>query len=153
MASSSFVLTSTAFPEGGAIPREFSCDGENVSPPLSWSGAPAEAQTMALIVDDPDARGFVYWVVYNVDPSATGELARGVSASPDVPSQGRNGFGNVGYGGPCPPSGSHRYVFRLLALDTTLSLGGSPGATDVLAAAEGHILAEARLTATYRRGS
>ena len=90
--------------------------------------------------------------MYNVDASATGELARGVSASPDAPSQGRNSFGNVGYGGPCPPSGSHRYVFRLLALDRTLTVGGSPGATDVLAAADGHILAEARLTATYRRG-
>ena len=153
VASNSFTLTSSAFGEGGAIPREFSCDGENASPPLSWTGAPGTAETMALILDDPDARGFVHWVVYNIDPSATGELARGVSASPDAPSQGLNSFGKVGYGGPCPPSGTHHYVFRLLALDAALTLGGSPAATDVLAAADGHILGEARLTGTYRRGS
>ena len=152
MASRAFTLTSSAFSEGGSIPREFSCDGENVSPPLSWVGAPDGARTVALIVDDPDARGFVHWVVYNVDASATGEFARGLSSSPDAPAEGRNGFGTVGYGGPCPPTGSHRYVFRLLALDTTLSLGGSPGATEVLADAEGHVLGEARLTANYRRG-
>lgn len=153
VATSPFTLTSSAFSEGGAIPREFSCDGENASPPLSWTGTPDGTQTMSLIVDDPNARGFVHWVVYNLDPSASGEFARGVSASPDAPTQGRNSFGKVGYGGPCPPSGTHHYVFRLLALDTTLSLGGSPAATEVLAAAEGHVLGEARLTATYRRGS
>lgn len=151
MASSPFTLTSSAFTEGGAIPREFSCDGQDASPPLTWTGVPDGARTLALVVDDPDASDFVHWVLYNVDASASGELARGVSASPDAPSQGRNGFGRVGYGGPCPPSGVHHYVFRMLALDSELALGGSPSASDVLRAADGHILAEARLTATFAR--
>jgi Raf kinase inhibitor-like YbhB/YbcL family protein len=150
---SSFDLTSSAFGDGDSIPRLFTCDGDNASPPLAWSGAPDATTTFALIVDDPDARGFVHWVVFNVAASATGELARGVSASPDAPPQGRNSFGNVGYGGPCPPSGTHHYVFRLLALDAELALTGTPSAEEVLAAAEGHVLADTRLTATYTRGA
>jgi Raf kinase inhibitor-like YbhB/YbcL family protein len=146
-------LTSPEFTEGGAIPRRFTCDADNVSPPLSWSGAPPDSVTLALVVDDPDAAGFVHWVAYNVDASATGSLPAGWSSSPDAAPQGTNSFGRVGYGGPCPPSGTHRYAFRLLALDQVLNVGAGPDARTILDAAAGHVLAEATLTGTYRRGS
>lgn len=147
-----FTLTSAAFAEGGAIPRQHACDGQDTSPPLSWSDAPASAASLALVMDDPDAGGFVHWVAFNISPSASGSLPAGFSASPDAPPQGRNGFGRPGYGGPCPPSGSHRYVFRLLALDAMLPLAGNPSAAQVLAAADGHVLGEARLSGVFRRG-
>jgi Raf kinase inhibitor-like YbhB/YbcL family protein len=148
-----FTLTSAAFAEGGAIPREHTCDGRDASPPLSWADAPAKTTSFALVVDDPDAGGFVHWVAFNLPASASGSLPAGYSASPDAPPQGRNDFGRIGYGGPCPPSGTHRYAFRMLALDAMLPLAGTPSAAAVLAAARGHVLAEARLQATYRRGS
>lgn len=149
---STFTLTSPAFAEGGSIPRQHTCDGQDASPPLSWSEAPADAASLALVMDDPDAGGFVHWVAFNIAPSATGSLPAGASASPDAAPQGRNGFGRIGYGGPCPPSGTHHYVFRLLALDAMLPLAGAPSESEVLGAAEGHVLAEARLSGTYRRG-
>jgi Raf kinase inhibitor-like YbhB/YbcL family protein len=148
------VITSSAFAEGEAIPPELTCDGGNISPPLGWSGVPAGTVVLALIVDDPDAGGFIHWVVYDIDPAVAG-LAQGESTSKagDAPSQGQNSFGKIGYGGPCPPSGSHHYVFRLLALDQRVELrtGGVATAGRILDAAVGHTLAEARLTATYRR--
>jgi hypothetical protein len=147
-----FKLSSAAFIEGGAIPREHTCDGRDTSPPLAWSDAPPSAASLALLMDDPDAGGFVHWVAFNLAPATSGSLAAGFSASPGAPPQGRNGFGRTGYGGPCPPSGAHRYVFRMLALDARLSLTGTPSAADVLGAARGHVLAEARLSGTYRRG-
>ena len=147
-----FTLGSPAFTEGGPIPREFSCDGTDASPPLGWVGLPDGTVALALIVDDPDAGGFVHWVAYDVDP-ALGDLASGASTAAGAPPQGRNSFGQTGYGGPCPPSGTHRYVFRLLALDQELGLSGAPDAGTVLAAADGHILGEARLTGTYTRGA
>jgi Raf kinase inhibitor-like YbhB/YbcL family protein len=147
-----FTLTSPEFADGQAIPRRYACDGEDVSPPLTWTGAPGDAAAMALIVDDPDAGGFVHWVVFDMTASASGSLPAGWSKSPDAPPQGTNGFGRVGYGGPCPPSGTHRYAFRLLALGEALGLSGSPAAQQVLDAAAGHILGEARLTGTYRKG-
>jgi Raf kinase inhibitor-like YbhB/YbcL family protein len=147
-----FELTSPAFDEGGMIPGRFTCDGEDVSPALEWAGAPESVGALVLIVDDPDARGFVHWIVLDVTPTASGGLPEGVSASPDAPRQGQNDFGRIGYGGPCPPSGTHRYVFNLYALDAPLNLAGSPGAPDVRAAMEGHVLAEAQLTARYSRG-
>jgi Raf kinase inhibitor-like YbhB/YbcL family protein len=147
-----FTLTSPEFAEGGRIPRRFSCDGDDVSPPLSWRGLPDGAVSLALVVDDPDANGFVHWLAYNIDASKTGSLPAGWSGQPDAAAQGTNGFGRLGYGGPCPPSGEHRYRFRLLALDTLLELPHGPRAADLLAATEGHVLGEARLTASYRRG-
>jgi Raf kinase inhibitor-like YbhB/YbcL family protein len=147
-----FDLTSPAFDEGGMIPGRFTCDGEDVSPALEWAGAPESVGALVLIVDDPDARGFVHWIVLDVTPTASGGLPEGVSASPDAPRQGRNDFGRIGYGGPCPPSGTHRYVFSLHAVDAPLNLAGSPGGADVRAVMEGHILAEAQLTARYTRG-
>ena len=103
-------------------------------------------------MDDPDAGGFVHWVAFNVAPTVGAGLKTGVTASDDAVPQGRNSFGRVGYGGPCPPSGTHHYVFRVLALDAALPLTGTPTAKQVLAAADGHILAEAKLTGTYRKG-
>jgi hypothetical protein len=147
-----FRLASPDFPDGGAIPRRYTCDGEDESPPLTWEGAPDSTATLALIVDDPDARGFVHWVVYNLTGSQTGGLAAGISASPDAPPQGKNDFGKIGWGGPCPPSGSHHYRFTLLAVDDTLDLSGAPTADEVRDAASGHIVDEALLTGTYRRG-
>jgi Raf kinase inhibitor-like YbhB/YbcL family protein len=144
-----FALTSPEFTADGAIPTRYTCDGDDVSPPLEWTGAPQATVSLALIVDDPDARGFVHWVVYNVDPSASGGFPAGWSE--DAEFQGSNDFGRIGYGGPCPPSGQHQYDFRLLALDTMLDLARAPTAQHVTAAAAGHVLAEARLSASYRR--
>ena len=146
-----FALTSPSFVEGGPIPVAHTCDGVDSSPPLAWTGVPAGTVTFALIVDDPDAGGFVHWVVYNLDPG-TVSLPTGVRP-PDQggPPQGTNSFGRVGYGGPCPPSGTHHYRFRLIAVATRLSVGGSPSASRVLAAASSHILGEALLTGTYHR--
>ena len=118
--------------------------------PLAWSGAPAGTAAFALIVDDPDARGFVHWVVFDV-PAEQASLAEGASGGAGL-GEGRNDFGRRGWGGPCPPSGSHRYIFELSALDAPLGLGGSPTAADVRRAMAGHVLGSARLTGTYRRG-
>jgi Raf kinase inhibitor-like YbhB/YbcL family protein len=147
-----FLLTSPAFGSGGAIPRVYTCDGADRSVPVAWSGVPEGAISLALIVDDPDANGFIHWVAFGIDP-ATGGLADDASTAPGAPPQGRNSFGNRGYGGPCPPSGTHHYRFRLLALDVAPALAGTPTASQVLAAAKGHTLGEATLTGTYRRGS
>lgn len=149
--SAPFTLTSAAFKEGGAIPMLYTCDSHDTSPPLAWTRAPAGAASFALLMTDPDAADFVHWVVYNL-ASDVSQLTFAIPASADGVPQGLNSFGRIGYGGPCPPSGTHHYVFRLLALDASLKLGGTPRASDVLAAAKGHILAEAKLIGTYRRG-
>lgn len=149
--SAPFTLTSTAFVDGGAIPSANTCDGADTSPPLSWTGVPAGTATFALIVDDPDAGGFIHWVLFDLGGAATSLGAAIPVLADGNPPQGRNSFGRVGYGGPCPPSGTHHYRFRLLALATRLSLSGGPTAGQVQAAASGHILGEAVLTGTYRR--
>ncbi len=146
-----FELTSPAFEAGAAIPRKFTCDGEDVSPPLEWSDAPDDTAAMALIVDDPDARDFVHWLVVDMTGSQTGGLAEGISSSPDAPPQGVNDFRKVGWGGPCPPSGTHRYRFMLYALDQELGIADPPSADDVRAAMQGHVLADAVLEASYTR--
>jgi len=151
-ANGEFTLSSPDFGEGQPIPRRYACDGDDASPPLAWSGAPGEAAAFALVMDDPDAGGFVHWVVFDMTASASGSLPTGWSRSPDASPQGTNGFGRVGYGGPCPPSGTHRYDFRLLALGQELALAGAPTAQQVLDAAAGHIVGEARLSGTYRKG-
>ncbi|MFL5681441.1 MAG: YbhB/YbcL family Raf kinase inhibitor-like protein [Chloroflexota bacterium] len=147
-----FTISSTAFAEGEAIPRKFSCDGENVSPALAWEGVPDGAASLALIVDDPDAGGFVHWVVFDMTASQTGALAEAVSASPDAPPQGKNGRGQIGWTGPCPPSGTHHYNFTLYALDGDLGLTGTPTADEVRQAAAGHIVGESLVVGTYSRG-
>ena len=143
-------LTSTAFADGGDIPRKYSCDGADVSTPLAWEGVPTDAKALVLIVDDPDARGFVHWVAFDI-PSAIGGLAEGASTSDSSLRQGTNSFGKVGWGGPCPPSGTHHYRFRLFAVREPLGLAGSPTAEKVLAAAEGKTVAEATLTGLFHR--
>ena len=150
--SSTFALTSTAFEEGGDIPREFTCDGADVSAPLAWTGVPTGAGALVLVVDDPDARGFVHWIVLDL-PGTDGQLPKGVSSTADSPKQGRNDFGKVGWGGPCPPSGSHRYRFTLTAVAAPLGLTGQPSGEHVAATlAAADVLGEAALNGTYRRG-
>lgn len=146
-----FSLASAAFHDGGAIPRRFTCDGENVSPDLTWKGAPDGTRALVLEVIDPDARDFVHWLVYDLTGTPAGGLPVGVSASPDAPPQGTNSFGKRGYGGPCPPSGTHHYRFTLFALDRVLELGGAPRIDAVKAAMAGHVIGEATLTGTYHR--
>jgi Raf kinase inhibitor-like YbhB/YbcL family protein len=148
-------VTSAAFEEGGTIPASYTCDGLDVSPPLSWGSVPDGTQTLALIVDDPDAPSgtFVHWVLYNLPPD-TGRLPEDVPKQETLPSgaaQGVNGAGSVGYMGLCPPSGTHRYFFKVYALDTALDLGGRATKEDLLSAMQGHVLAEGRLMGTYRR--
>jgi len=147
-------LTSTAFAQGKPIPARYTCDGEELSPPLAWSAPPARTQSLALIVDDPDARGiWTHWVVYNL-PAQARALPEGVAAEAtraDGSMQGKNSGGQVGYGGPCPPSGTHRYVFRLYALDIKLSLAAGASKNQVLQAMQGHALAQGELMGTYAR--
>ena len=145
-----FNLTSPAFGAGAEIPRKYTCDGEDVSPPLEWTGAPDDTAALALIVDDPDARGWIHWVIFDIDGAPSGELAEGLSTSPEAPAQGQNDFGRIGWGGPCPPSGTHRYRFTLYALDIgSLPLHGTFGGADALKAIAGHVLAEAAVTGRY----
>jgi Raf kinase inhibitor-like YbhB/YbcL family protein len=149
-------LTSSGFAESQAIPRKYSCDAENVSPPLKWTSLPQGTQSIALIADDPDAPAgtWVHWVIYNIPPTTT-ELAEGLPATESVLNsalQGTNDFRRIGYGGPCPPRGnSHRYFFKLYALDTLLNLKAGASKKDVLSAMEGHILAQGQLMGTYKR--
>lgn len=153
----SFILTSTAFALGAAIPTRYTCDGEDRSPELSWHDAPQGAVSFALIMDDPDApRGvFTHWVLFNL-PAGMPGLAEGVTKTERLAGggmQGRNDFGKIGYGGPCPPPGNpHHYRFTLYALDTTVQL--KPGATKQQAvdALRNHVLAQAQLVGTYQRG-
>ena len=148
-----FALTSTAFEPGGAIPKRFTCDGEDGSPDLAWTGAPDGTGALVLVVDDPDARGWVHWIVLDMAGTSTGALARGVGVSPDAPAQGRNDFGRIGWGGPCPPSGTHRYDFTLYALAEPLSLPGQPDGGAVRKALDrANVLGKAVLEATYQRG-
>lgn len=151
MSPASFSLVSTAFNDRGAIPRRFTCDGEDVSPDLAWSGAPEGTRALALVVTDPDARDFVHWFVYDMTGTPTGGLPAAISSSPDAPPQGTNSFGRAGYGGPCPPSGEHRYNFVLYALDGPLELTGAPRIGDLQAAIDGHVIAQATLNGTYHR--
>ena len=133
-------LTSPAFEDGTDIPRKFSCDGDDVSPPLAWENVPGDAKALALIVDDPDAHGFVHWVAFDI-PATSGGLAEGISPNDPSLRQGTNSFGKAGWGGPCPPSGTHHYRFRLFAIREPLGLAGAPTGGTVLAAAEGQSVA------------
>jgi hypothetical protein len=145
-----FALDSTAFENAQAIPRQHSCDGEDVSPPLHWSNVPDGTRSLALVVDDPDApRGvFTHWVAWGLDPAAEG-LREGEAP----PREGRNDFGAKGYGGPCPPPGHglHRYVFRLYALDAEPELVVGAAKAELEQAIAGHVLTTAELVGTYER--
>jgi hypothetical protein len=142
------VLTSNAFADGDPIPREYTCKGADVSPPLAWSGVPPESGALVLLVDDPDARDWVHWIVLDL-PAEDGGLPRAVSPTADRLHQGRNDFGRVGYGGPCPPSGKHRYLFTLYALASPLRLPGHPDGREVRRALQGAtVLAKVTLMGT-----
>jgi Raf kinase inhibitor-like YbhB/YbcL family protein len=148
-------IRSGAFSPGATIPQQYTCSGEDVSPPLTISGVPEQAKALALIVDDPDAPSgtFVHWVVYNLPPH-TGHIEAGVKPGATMPQggeQGRNDFGRLGYGGPCPPPGSpHHYRFRLFALNSEIR-PASPSGTAVEQAMQGHIVASVQTTGTFGR--
>lgn len=142
-------IESPAFEYHRPIPKKYTCQGENISPPLQFGEIPKEAKTLVLIIDDPDApKGTMdHWIVWNLDPHQT-EL----SEKAQVSSQGRNGYGEINYRGPCPPPGQpHRYFFKLYALDTTLSLKSGSSKSEVEQAMQGHILDSAELVGTYQR--
>lgn len=148
-------VTSPAFNDGEMIPKKHTCDGEDASPAISWTGMPEECETFALITDDPDApaKTWVHWVVFNM-PGSQFDLPEGVPQERELPGgalQGVNDMKKIGYNGPCPPGGTHRYYFKIYALDVRLDL--QPGATkaELLEAMEGHILAEGQLMGRYSR--
>jgi hypothetical protein len=154
-----FVLASSAFQAGGAIPRKYTCDGSDHSPPLEWRGAPADTKSFALIVDDPDAPDpsapktvWVHWVVYNI-PAPLDRLAEGASPGslPDGAREGLNDWKQPGYRGPCPPIGRHRYFHKLYALDAMLPDMGLITRKQLETAMESHVLGTAELMGTYQR--
>lgn len=153
------ILSSSAFAHHGEIPARYTCDGEDVSPPLSWSGVPKEAKSLVLIVDDPDAPDpeaprmtWVHWMLYNIPSDATG-LPEAVASGqlPEGTREGINDWKRTGYGGPCPPMGRHRYFHKLYALDTVLPDLKHPTKARLEEAMRGHVLAQAELIGTYQR--
>ena len=156
-----FTLTSSAFAHGGEIPTLYTCEGADISPPLAWTDPPEGSKSLALIVDDPDAPDpaapkmtWVHWVLYNL-PAASGTLAEGLGARdlPEGARQGINDWKRLGYGGPCPPIGRHRYFHKLYALDVVLPDLGAPTKAALEKAMAGHILARAELMATYEKAA
>jgi Raf kinase inhibitor-like YbhB/YbcL family protein len=149
-AAMSIHITSSAFNEGDRIPRIYTCDDNNVSPPLDWTGVPSDTVSLALIMDDPDAPvgTWVHWVLYNLPPDVSGlELGKAGSGT-----EGKNDFSRLGYGGPCPPKGSnHRYYIKIYALDTILDLKSGATKAQVESAMRGHILAQGQLMGRYGR--
>jgi Raf kinase inhibitor-like YbhB/YbcL family protein len=154
-ANMAITITSTAFTEGGMIPRDYTCDGRDISPPLAWTGAPEGTKSLAIICDDPDAPvgTWVHWVLFNI-PATANELPQSIPPDKlleDGSRHGINDFRKFGYGGPCPPGGTHRYYFKIYALDTEFTQ--EPGLTkaELLKAMEGHVLAEGQLMGRYKR--
>ena len=150
-----FALTSTAFRDGERVPDRYTCTGEDISPPLAWTQAPAGTKSFALIADDPDAPvgTWVHWVLFNL-PADTTRLSENIPDRENVENGGRQGindFRKYGYGGPCPPKGVHRYFFKIYALDAKLSLKAGASKKDLLKAMEGHIFAEGELMGRYKR--
>ena len=150
-------LTSSAFADAGEIPAKYTCEGQDVSPPLAWSGVPSNARSLALIVDDPDAPDpaapamtWVHWVLYGLPPDA-GTLPEGTRTLPPGTRQGSNDWQRTGYGGPCPPVGRHRYFFKLYALDALLPDLGAASKAKLEAAMKQHVIARAELVGTYRK--
>ncbi len=148
-------ISSTAFKEGEIIPKKYTCDGENVSPPLEWSGIPKGTKSLALIADDPDAPHgtWVHWVLFNI-PSDVNGLPENIpprSTLKNGARQGMNDSRKLGYDGPCPPGGTHRYFFKLYALGIDLSLESGATKSQLLKAMEGHVLGEGRLMGKYKR--
>jgi Raf kinase inhibitor-like YbhB/YbcL family protein len=148
-------IYSSAFEDGGMIPSKYTCDGADISPPLAWSGLPEGTKSIAIINDDPDAPmgTWVHWVIYNIPPTAQGlaEDIKRVEKLPDGTLQGKNSWGRIGYGGPCPPGGTHRYFFKIYALDKMLNLKSGATKEELLTAMKGHILAQAQFYGKYSR--
>ena len=151
-------ITSSAFDDQGSIPKVHTCEGRDVSPPLAWSGVPAGAKSLVLIVDDPDAPDpaaprmtWVHWLLYNLPASSSG-LAEGVQSLPAGTRDGLNDWKRTGYGGPCPPIGRHRYFHKLYALDVVLPDLEKPNKKALEQAMQGHIIAQAQLVGTYQKG-
>jgi len=155
---SMFHLISTAFETKSNVPMQYSCDGRNISPELSWSGAPAGTKSFALVMHDPDAPvagGYTHWLVYNI-PAIVSQIAENAPSQDRLPGggmQGKNDSGSYGYTGPCPPSGTHRYYFRLYALDTELDPRAGASKAALEKAMQGHALAQAELLGRYKRPS
>jgi Raf kinase inhibitor-like YbhB/YbcL family protein len=150
-------LTSPAFAHQADIPSKYTCEGSDISPPLSWTGIPAGTQSLALIVDDPDApdpaapkRTWVHWVLYNLPPTAKA-LGEAVRALPAGTLEGLSDWNRTGYGGPCPPIGRHRYFFKLYALDAMLSDLAKPTKPQLEHAMAGHVLEQAEMIGTYQK--
>lgn len=148
-------IKSPAFVPGGKIPGKYTCDGMDISPPLAWTSGPEETKTFALICDDPDAPmgTWVHWILFNL-PADIIELHENVPPEKELESgakQGTNDFRKIGYGGPCPPGGTHRYFFKFYALDTEINLEAGATKEELLKAMEGHILAEGQLIGRYER--
>jgi Raf kinase inhibitor-like YbhB/YbcL family protein len=150
-APATITVTSTAFEEGGAIPQKYSCDGDEVSPPLAWSGVPGDAAALALVVDDPDAPSgtFTHWVVLDIPVGTTSSDEGGV---PEGGVQAESSAGEATYAGPCPPSGTHHYRFTVVALDADTGLADGAPLDEALAAVDAHAVARGTLTGTYERG-
>jgi Raf kinase inhibitor-like YbhB/YbcL family protein len=153
--AATMLLSSTAFADGQAIPEKYTCHGQDISPPLQWSGAPSQTKSIALTCEDPDAPSgtFTHWVIFDVPAAAAGlsENVPKTATEPDGSEQGKNSFGNVGYNGPCPPGGkTHHYIFKVYALDAAVTLDSGAGKEELLNAINGHILAQGELTGTYQ---
>ena len=151
----SFELSSSAFEAGQSIPVKYSCHGQDVSPPLSWGDPPSGTRSLALVVEDPDAPvgNWVHWVIFNL-PHQSRSLPEAVTSAAGLPQgavDGSNSWGRTGYGGPCPPSGTHRYFFTLYALDQQLDLAAGSGKEQLLKAMEGHVLGQAELMGTFSK--
>lgn len=148
-----FTLTSSAFKDQAPMDARFSCQGGDSSPPLAWANAPAGTKSLALVMDDPDAPGgtWVHWVIYDIPASVTALPEGGARQLPAGTREGNNSWDKTGYGGPCPPSGRHRYFHTLYALDTVLPDLKSPDKAQLEAAMKGHVLAQAQLMGTYQK--
>jgi len=156
----SLTLTSIAFNNHGKIPSQYTCEGEDIAPPLAWARVPENTESLVLIVDDPDAPDpeapkmtWVHWVLYNLPPTAAG-LSEGTTSKslPPNTEEGLNDWKNTGYGGPCPPIGRHRYFHKLYALDTVLTGLNDPTKGDVEVAMRGHVIEQTELIGTYKKG-
>ncbi len=154
-----FELTSTAFQHGNNIPTKYTCEGEDISPPLIWNGMPEGTQSLVLIIEDPDAPDpnaplmtWIHWILYNLSPNIT-NLPEGVTSTniPQGAKEGINSWNRSDYGGPCPPIGKHRYFHKLYALDTLLTERDNPTKDELESAIAGHILAQTELVGTYKK--
>jgi Raf kinase inhibitor-like YbhB/YbcL family protein len=148
-------ITSPAFEDGGAIPEKYTCDDLDMSPPIEWTNVPDGTETIAIVCDDPDApmKTWIHWVIFNIPGDVT-RLPENVPPEKELENgtrQGMNDFHKVGYGGPCPPSGMHRYFFKIYALNTTLDLPAGVSKPHLMIAMEGHVLSQAHLMGTYTR--